>query len=281
MHGLDILVATMSVPGRTDTHGNTWNYHSRSDHHSKVACWCIIFDLLRTCPVFRGHVAAGKVGFGINHRLRDFQNDRAKNLDLIICTPSSSEIGRKLTLIDLAKQWQIVLTPSQEAELASLPTLNWKPVGSVLVALEAKACMTSHQKALPRLYDELNSSHLTVHGASNQAIAAGFVMVNAASTFLSPDLNKKYRATAPEWSTHPQPKFAQIAIDKVRQLPRRSRPNTEGYDALAIAVIDCVNDGSPVGLVAAAPAPQPGDTYHYASMVERLCNTYSTRFGHL
>jgi len=65
--------------------------------------------------------------------------------------------------------------------------------------MEAKACMTAHQRALPRLYDELNSSHLTVHGAADHAIAAGFVMVNAATKFLSTDLNKKNFPNDPEW----------------------------------------------------------------------------------
>ena len=249
MHGLGILVRSLSVATRVDKHGNKWNYHSRSDHHSKVACWCIIFDLLRTCSLFRAHVADGKIGFGINHELRDFRNDRRKDLDLVICTPAQGMAGSSETLIDLAHHYQIQLTPGERNELVSLPSLRWKPVGSVLVALEAKACMTAHQRALPRLYDELNSSHLTVHGASTQAIAAGFVMINAATHSLSPDLNKKNRATAPEWSTHDQPKSTQITIDKVKQLPRRSRLSEEGYEALAISVVECVNDGSPVTLV--------------------------------
>jgi uncharacterized RmlC-like cupin family protein len=43
-------------------------------------------------------------------------------------------------------------------------------VGAVLIALEAKACMTAHVKALPRLYDELNSSHQCVHGSSSPRV---------------------------------------------------------------------------------------------------------------
>jgi hypothetical protein len=149
------------------------------------------------------------------------------------------------------------------------------------MALEAKACMTAHQRALPRLYDELNSSQLTVHGATDQAIAAGFFMVNIAERYLSPDLNKKNRANDPEWSTHDQPRDATLAIDKVRQLPRRSKTGDTGYDALAIVVIDAANDGFPVRLVTRPPAPQAGDIHHYASMIDRLSNIYSTRFKDL
>ena len=149
------------------------------------------------------------------------------------------------------------------------------------MALEAKAAMTAHQRALPRFYDELNSSHLTVHGATDQAIAAGFVMVNAAETYLSPDLNKKNRATDPQWSRHNQPRDAQITVDKVRQLPKRSKTGDVGYDALAIVLVDFVNDGRSGELVSAPPAPPKGDIYHYDSMIDRLAHIYATRFKDL
>ncbi len=184
-------------------------------------------------------------------------------------------------LASLVGEYDIVLSTGESAELARLPQLRRAPVGSVLMALEAKACMTAHQRALPRLYDELNSSHVTVHGSSDQAIAAGFFMVNVAERYLSPDLNKQNRARRPVWSLHNQPRDAELAIDKVRQLPRRSKTGDTGYDALAIVVIDCVNDGSLVRLVTTPPAPQPGDIYHYAAMIDRLSNTYSTRFKDL
>lgn len=282
MHGPQILARTLSEVTRVDRYGNRWQYHSRSDHHSKVACWGIVFDLLLLNPLLRRHIEAGTVHFGINHEMRDFVHDRKKNLDLVLCTPSSgSAKGSVNSLSEMASEYGIQLSEREAAELAALPPLRRAPVGSVLMALEAKACMTAHQRALPRLYDELNSSHLTVHGASDQAIAAGFAMVNIAENYLSPDLNKKNRASDPEWSHHNQPRDAQLAIDKVRQLPKRSKPGDTGYDALAIVVIDCPNDGSPVKLVTTPPAPPTGDIYNYASMIDRLSHIYSTRFKDL
>jgi hypothetical protein len=209
-------------------------------------------------------------------------HDRKKNLDLVLCT--ALEAGGKqsaVTLKSMAKGYQIDLTEQEQSELGALPLLRLAPVGSVLMALEAKACMTAHQRALPRLYDELNSSHLTVHGANDQAIAAGFAMVNISSRYLSPDLNKANRATSPEWSDHDQPRDAQLAVGKIRQLPKRSKTGNTGYDALSIVVVDCVNDGSPVTLFTNPPAPQPGDIYYYASMIARLAHIYSTRFKDL
>lgn len=279
MHGPAILVRTLSSPNRRDRYGNSWQYHSRSDHHSKVACWGIILDLLATTPLLRRHVAAGAVCFGINHEMRDFVHDRKKNLDLVLCTPSGTSTND--TLASLATGYDIELTDPERSILEGLPMLVRAPVGSVVMALEAKACMTAHQRALPRLYDELNSSHLTVHGASEQAIAVGFTMVNLADHYLSPDLNKKNRSADPEWSRHKQPRDAELAIEKIKQLPRRSRVGDTGYDALSIVVVDMPNDGTPVRLVRESPAPQQGDIYHYETMIARLSGIYATRFKDL
>lgn len=277
MFGPDILVRTMSKPTRRDRYGNPWQYHSRSDHHSKVACWGIVFDLLRVTPLLRDHVEEGVVGFGINHEMRDFVQDQKKNLDLVICTPRSSRETEKQTLASLIADYEIDLSEYEAAEFAKLPMVKRVPVGSVLVALEAKACMTAHQRALPRLFAELNSSHLTVHGASDDAIAAGFTMVNISNRYMSPDLNKR-DLTNPEWSVHNQPRDAVLAIDKIKQLPRRSKRGETGYDALSIVIVDCANDMSPISNVTNPPAPQSGDIYHYDSMIERLRNLYTTRF---
>jgi hypothetical protein len=282
MYGPAILVHTLSKPTRTDRHGNLWQYHPRSDHHSKVACWGIVFDLMLDCPLLRRHVERGTVKFGINHEMRDFRQNRKKNLDLVLCRPSSTPSrSKQATLATLAEQYEIELSAEQKARLSTLPALARAPVGSVLMALEAKACMTAHQRALPRLYDELNSSHLTVHGASEQAISAGFVMVNVAGRFLSPDMNKANRRSNPEFSSHTQPRDAELTIAKIHQIPRRARVDQEGYDALAVVVVDCINDGSPVGLIEESPAPPAGDNFHYASMISRLASAYATRFKEL
>ena len=170
------------------------------------------------------------------------------------------------TLADLAAHYGIDLTAAEKKELAGLPGIAEMPVGNVLVALEAKACMTAHQRALPRLYDELNSSHQTVHGAHDSAIAAGLVMINIADRFLSSDLNKKNRATAPEWSTHSQPKSVEITIWQgqaaCRDAPRpasRIRCARHRRRRLRQRRI------SQVKLHTKPPAPQAQDNYHYAT----------------
>ncbi|MBR1197789.1 hypothetical protein JQ574_17475 [Bradyrhizobium sp. AUGA SZCCT0158] len=279
MNGPAILVRTLSKVSIRDRYHNMWQYHSRSDHHSKIACWGVIFDLMVTTPLLRRHVEAGVVCFGINHEMRDFVHDRKKNLDLVLCMPGGPTTTE--TLASIAADYDIELTEKEQTALDGLPKLVRAPVGSVLMALEAKACMTAHQRALPRLYDELNSSHLTVHGASEQAIAVAFTMVNLADTYLSPDLNKKNRSADPEWSRHRQPRDAQLAIDKIKQLPRRSKVGDVGYDAISILVIDMANDGSPPKLATGIPSPPNGDIYNYKNMIARLSGIYATRFKDL
>ena len=76
LRGPDIVFRTLSRPGMRDSFGNPWQYHSRSDRHSKLACWCMLFDLLLESPVLVGNVARGLVGFGLNHEMRDFRTGR-------------------------------------------------------------------------------------------------------------------------------------------------------------------------------------------------------------
>jgi hypothetical protein len=285
LDGPAILVRTMSVVRPFGKRGYRGQYHSQSDHHSKVACWGIMFDLLQESALLRKHAAAGKVIIGVNHEMRDFKAQRKKNLDLVIATPGTVDLAEdkeKHTFAELGAAFEIELDAAEQARLDALPDVARGPVGSVLLALEAKACMTAHIKALPRLYDELNSSHLTVHGAADQAVAAGLAMVNVAKTFLSPKLNPLgLKQRRKKVSVHKQPDVAVRTIDKLRELPRRNKPGDEGFDALGIIVVDCANDGSPVTLVTTPPAPGAQDDYRYDQMVRRAASQYAYRFASL
>lgn len=275
MDGPKIIAASLSVPQPRGASKQYWQYHSRSDLHSKVACWAVLFDLLQQSAVLRAHAAAGKVAFGVNHELRDFATGRKKVLDLVISRPSGPPSAENLA--DLGRRYAIVLDAVQEATLAALPPLVRAPVGAVLVAVEAKAAMTEHRKALPRLYDELNSSHATVHGASNQALAVGLVMVNDSPTFVSPDLNKGGTRTVV--STHQQSTAARAVIEKLREIPRRSGGSQTGYDGLGVVLVSATNDGlTPVSIVTAPPAPRTGELFNYDDMIVRVANEYDTTF---
>jgi hypothetical protein len=172
MRGLEILARTLSTPVPMGRSQALWQYHPRSDRHSKVACWGILFDLLQCCPLLLDHVTSEKIAFGINHEMRDFKMNRRKNLDLVLCTPGSpSSKTRTRSLSDLAAEYHVELGTEDKRILEGLPPIHEAPVGTVHCALEAKACMTEHMKARPRLYDELNSSHQTIHGSGDMVIA--------------------------------------------------------------------------------------------------------------
>ncbi|HEX2101875.1 MAG TPA: hypothetical protein VHF69_14480, partial [Candidatus Synoicihabitans sp.] len=152
--------------------------------------------------------------------MRDFKNDRKKNLDLVLCLRADAEGG---TFVEYGSQCGVVLTEGERSSLAALPVLKRAVVSNVLVALEAKACMTEHVKALPRLHDELASSHQTIHGDTGGAIAAGYVIVNCAESFVSPDRNRKrMRAATKVVTPHNQPYAGDRTLDALMRLPRRS-----------------------------------------------------------
>lgn len=282
MEGPQIVAQTLSRPGRPDRYGNAWQYHSRSDRHSKVACWAIMFELLERSHVLRRHVETGRVIFGVNKAMKDFRTGRSKKLDLVIATPGGAVDERPTTLSDLALHWGIRLTPQQQQSLKDLPVMLEAPTGMVAVALEAKACMTAHIKARPRLFDELNSSHATIHAHSDGTLAAGFVMVNRSETFVSSDLNKHdLSRVEPVVSRHVQPLWAERVVEKLEDLPRRTGRGHEGFDALGIVVVDMANDGSPVRVVDSPPAPQSTDVFHYDQMVHRLIHLYETAYSSL
>ena len=147
------------------------------------------------------------------------------------------------------------------------------------MALEAKACMTAFTAARPRLYDELTSSHQTVHGSSDAAIAGGFAMVNASLEFISSVKNPD-RANMPiEVNKHVQPQEARKVVEKLRELPRRTTPGSIGFDALGVMVVSMRNDLGPVELVEGPPAPEASDILNYGQMIRRLGQLYDTKYS--
>jgi hypothetical protein len=277
------MARSISAGAIPDKFDNTWQYHPRSDRHSRIACWGVMFDLLRTCPLLRQHFADGKVGFGINHELTDFTTGRTKVLDLVVCTPRQAKDSkpRKPEFFhDLVDKHGVVLTTEEKQILAGFPLVPVVPVGNVNLALEAKATMTAHIRALPRLHDELDSSHTTVHGDTDAAIAAALVTINTAGKFLSPDNNKRRligdNAT---WNSEPQPKSTERTMGKVREIRRRSGQGSPGFDAMGIVLIDFKNDGSPCEIVIDPPAPSSTDSDHYANMIGRISTLYGSRFA--
>ncbi len=282
MRGPPIIARSLSVPRQIGPDGGQWQYHSRSDTHSKVACWAIMFDLLSTSSLLREHVADGKVSFAINRKMNNWQTGRSKNLDLVVARASGESKSRPVSLRQLAERYDIRLTDAESSVLDGLPVSPAGTAGStVLVALEAKACMTAHMKARPRLFDELDASHSTVHGDNNNALAVGFAMVNHADRFVSPvnQVGNEIR-----YNQHKQPSDTIKVIEKLREINRRPGPHAgqSGFDAFGIMVVELVNDGvSPMRIVTEPPAPQHDNDFFYDRMIVRTAHLYDSGFAHV
>lgn len=282
MLGPEIIARSIESHSYIDKFGNRWQYNPWSDHHSKVACWAVLFDLLITCELLRRHTAAGTAFFGINHEMSDFRMDRKKDLDLVICTRGTGEEGPgPATFAEMAEEFGIVLSRVEREILRALPALSRAPVGVVHLALEAKATMTEHVKSLPRLHDELTSSHVCIHGNSNRVIAVGLSIINAGAEFISPKNNlRALKRRQPRVNVHSQPKAATRTVDKVRQVARRSNVDERGFDAIGVLMLDTRNDGSRVRVVSEPPAVPASDIFHYDAMIRRAAQLYEARFPH-
>lgn len=281
MLGPVILVRSLSSQAIADQFGNLWQYHPQSDRHSKIACWVVLLDLLRRCPLLRRHASDGKVGFGINHTMIDFTTDRRKDLDLVLTIPraDSGSSGSWRSFSTLAEDYGILLTDEERQEMQALPGLVQAPVGEVLVALEAKATMCAHVRAGPRLFDELTSAWQSINGSAPQAIAVGLGMVNAATEFVSPKRNHHSLADEPVVvSREAQPNGVERTLGRLRSLKVRGHPTERGYDALGAITIVARNDGSPITLAPSPPALPPGDALHYETMILRIAGLYDGRF---
>ena len=210
-----------------------------------------------------------------------FQHDREKDLDLVICRRSQPRTQSGLgSFAEMVEASEIVLGEEEHRVLMDLPEVPLTGVQTALVALEAKAAFTEFGKARPRLYDELNSSHLTIHGDTDQAIAVGLAMINAAGSFVSPLRNPWSLGQNPTVVNKPgSRRTPTVRSPRWRQLPRRPAPGQRGFDAVGVVMLECANDGSPVQVMSEDPPRQPGDAFYYDALIGRVDTIMRPVFG--
>lgn len=274
MRGPEILANTLSVPAARGSKSTQWQYHSRSDRHSKVACWTLMFDLLVECDAIRKRAEEGRVGFGINHVMVGPIN---KTLDLVVTVVDPERPkGKRPTFSSLVEQYQIVLTDKDRALLESLPVVvqdRKEDVSEVAIAMEAKACMTEHVKSIPRLHAEILATGYLAKRASPDCISVSYSLVNAAEKFKTPS------GTGKHTNVHSQPEDAQRIVEMLATaIPQVQGGDRFGYDVLGVTVIDCRNDGSRVSVVTKPPAPSTDHHVHYDRMIRSICSAYRRRF---
>lgn len=274
MRGPAILAQTMSVATSRGSAARAWQYHSRSDNHSKLACWTVLFDLLVECDVIRRHAAEGRLGFAINHVMVGPIN---KTLDLVltVVSPSRPAAGRR-RFSELGEKYGVVLSDADQAALDGITDIEEDlaaDVSEIAVALEAKACMTEHLKSLPRLHAEVLATGYLAKQASPECITVSYSLVNAAPTFMTP-------SGAGKVNVHAQPSDAQRVVTMLSTAIPMVRDGLGfGYDVIGVSVIDCRNDGTPVSISTGAAAPGSQDHVHYERMIRAICAAYRNKFA--
>lgn len=273
MRGQAILARTMSVATVRAKGQQPWQYHSRSDSHSKVACWTLLFDALIECDVLRKHANEGLLGFGINFEMI---GPISKTLDLVFTRVSPNrKVRERRTFADLAKQFAVVLDEEDRRLLDALPPIEHdddQDNSEVVLALEAKACMTKHIGSLPRLHAEILATGYLAKRAMPRCIAVSYTLVNSARSFHSP-------SSSGQINKHNQPEDAQRVIDMLANAVPLARDthNLVGYDVVGATAIECTNDGSPIIVDEVLKWPDRSGHVKYERMIRSLCAEYRAR----
>lgn len=230
------------------THLRTEGYHPRSNKHSNALAEALVADLVRTCPPMQEKAAKGELVYDLNFTILSGTSDW--NIDLVLGNPPPDPVAPE---------------PAQSIVRARPSTVQ--------LALEIKSVMTEHRKAIRNRKRDFEAHHEHVHRYSNQAIAAGVLVINQAGSFRSP--------LRPAITEHKLPLgLTEHCIRQMRGVSGRQGMQGTGLEAKAVIVLDMDNVDLPrTRLVTKAPAPQVGDPLHYDAFVQALCAIYAERFA--
>jgi hypothetical protein len=237
----------MTNPASFLQHLRDEGYHPRSDKHSNSLAQAIVDDLIRHCPAIREKAKRRELVYSLNWTMRAGTADW--NVDLVLGTPPLE---------------------AQAAE-RTVSIVRAKP-STVQIAIEIKAVMTEHRKAVKNRKRDLEAHHEHVHNYDNNAIAGGVLVVNSAETFQSP--------LRPEITVH-RDSSALVAhcISELRSVSARGGPKGYGLDAKCAIVVSVDNVSRPSAkFVTATPAPEIGDPLHYDAFIRTVCDQYTRRF---
>lgn len=223
-------------------------YHPRSDKHSNALAEGIVADLLEHCEPIARAAREGRLVYDLNFDLRAGSADW--NVDLVLGAPQLGEPPS---------------TP--ESGIAR------QPPASVEIAIELKAVMTEHRKAVRNRKRDLEAHHEHVHNYGRQVIAGGVLVINAAEKFRSP-----LRSDA---TTHKRPTaLVEHCVDQLRSVATRGGATGYGLEAKCAVVVSHDNiDSAHTRFVSDRPAPTIGDPLHYDSFIRTICQLHRERFG--
>jgi hypothetical protein len=241
---------------RSDRHNpvdTPYRYHPRSNATSIRLGEYIADDLYNASENLRARVARGQAAYSVDQPFLWGAADEER-IDLAIGIPNGLPVP---------------------VETTSIPRSG--DLGRLFVALEAKAAMTKHIGAKPRLRRELISAHVLTHERDQQAIAAGITIVNVSPTFVAAGAQRDDGSWPLVKRTHNMPNDALSLMDYLRRMRIRDSLNETGFDAYCHVVIATDNiEGCE--LITTPPAPQVGDPDHYDTFLARLVVLFDRRF---
>jgi hypothetical protein len=272
MLGPELLVRTLSVPTLRGASSTKWQYHPRSDVHSKIACWTLLLDCFLECDALHDDARSGRIGFKINYTMVGPIN---KTLDLVLTRVprNRQDASTRRSFLDVGASLGVALTSSEEAQLAGLDAVREEikaDISEVAMAVEAKACMTDHVGAMPRLHAEILATGYLAKRAAPECTVISYTLVNSSTTFKSGSrAGKKMR----------QPESAEAVLRMLDSaVPLcRDHHGLLGFDAVGALAIECPNDGSPVELSKGRAATRPDSPIHYERMIRQICAAYRKR----
>ncbi len=237
----------MTNPNSFLQHLRDEGYHSRSDKHSNALAEAILQDLVRHCPKIREKGRRGSLVYDLNVTL--IAGTAEWNVDLVLGPPP----------LDNTRPAKGVLISKQ------------KP-STVDIAIEIKAVMTAHRKAVKNRKRDLEAHHEHVHNYNNNTIAGGVFVLNASESFQSPLLS--------EPTIHGSPaRTVEHCVSELRSVSTRGGTKGYGLEAKCAIVVDMdnVNHGA-TKYVSTPPAPPMGDQLHYDAFIRTICEHYTRRF---
>ena len=222
-------------------------YHPRSDKHSNVLAQAIVDDLVQYCSRIGERARAGQIVYDLNFQLRAGTADW--NVDLVLGSPALGAGPPAAT----------------EVIARACPA-------TVQIAIELKAVMTEHRKAVKNRKRDLEAHHEHVHNYNNQTVAGGVLIINAAKTFRSPLRDGV--------TTHRDPgKLVAHCINELRSVATRGGSTGYGLEAKCAIVVDVDNQNfTKACYVTTAPAIPVGDPLHYDAFIRTICEQYTRRF---
>lgn len=239
----------MALPKPFLAHMRAAPYSPRSDKHSNALAEAIVLDLLNSCPSMSAEASTGDLVYDLNFDL--VYATATWNVDLVLGRP-----------------------PHGSLPPTGVPIRRTAPA-SVQIAVEIKGVMTEHRKNIKNRKRDLESHHQHVHNYNAQTIAAGVLVLNAASTFRSP-----LRPPGVITQHKNLPAMLQHCANEVQAVTVRAGSHGAGLDAKTLLVIDNDNQNLPAtSYYTTPPAPKVGNPMHYDTFIQRICSEWTGRFG--